>query len=190
MLELPQDIRKKRKRFTTFKKRSRRYRGKVHYFGNHQYKIQTRNFRAGPLDPPPIEARTKTKGTIYKIRIPTKQVTTPTAISLPEQQQGSRTEPASSVKQQQTEIVPQSQAKIWTPLTTRTIDKHFNTSVTQELLMDDLLLSESDTSISSPDTVCLDEPKEQIRTFYLPMYTMLLKTFKITSEQFIIEKAN
>ena len=114
---------------------------------------------------PHIEARTKTKGTIYKIRIPTKKVTTPTATSLPEQQQRLWTEPASSVKQQQTEIGPQSKEKIWTPLTTRTIDKHFNTSVTQELLMDDLLLSESDTSISSTDTVCLDEPKEQNMNF-------------------------
>ena len=125
---------------------------------------------------PPIEARTKTKGTIYKIRILTKQVTTPTAISLPEQQQWSRTEPAPSVKQQQTELVPQSQEKIWTPLTTRTIDKHFNTSVTLELLKDDLLLSDSDTSISSTDTICLDQPNEQ-NTNFLP--ALVYNAFKL-----------
>ena len=45
----------------------------------------------------------------------------------------------------------------WRPSTTKTVDKHFNARVTTEMLMNDLYLSDSDTSISSNETTRLDE---------------------------------
>lgn len=52
---------------------------------------------------PSIEARTKTKDTIYKIQIPTKTVTAPTATSFLLQYQELPTEPLPTAKQLQTD---------------------------------------------------------------------------------------
>ena len=45
----------------------------------------------------------------------------------------------------------------WQPLTTKTVDEHFKSRITTEMLMNVLYLSHSDTSISSNETICLDE---------------------------------
>ena len=101
-------------------------------------------FKPATWTPPP-EARCKP--TIYRIKIPpsnTKNASKSMSTLLEEYK----------ILQQQ--LLSETREPAWQPLTTKTLDEH-NAKVTTETLMKDLYLSDSDTSISSNETVCLDE---------------------------------
>lgn len=100
-------------------------------------------FKPDPWVPPP-EARTKSNATTYQIRVGQPSKPKPTMDYL-----------LKTYKQITWEL--QYGHKIWTQRSTNDIDDHFKTKVTTEMLMDDLELSSSETSITSSDTDCQDE---------------------------------
>ena len=95
------------------------------------------------------EARPK-QGTTYRITIP--------AIKpkmQPKQQGESLQDLISSYQSIVRELKKNS--PIWGQHATREIDEQFQTKVTDEMLLEDLALSDSNTSICSQDTICQDE---------------------------------
>ena len=98
---------------------------------------------------PPPEARPK-QGTTYRITIP---VIKPNM--QPKQQEETLQDLISSYQSIVRELKKNS--PIWGQHTTREIDEQFQTKVTDEMLLEDLALLDSITSICSQDTICQDE---------------------------------
>lgn len=91
---------------------------------------------------PPPEARTR-KGSVHRIYI---SRTAPIKTPDPQTEDNSTKEPEYH-----------NPLGFWLPFTVKEIDRIFKTKVTTDMLMEDLYLSSSDTSISSGSTDCQDE---------------------------------